>query len=582
MKRIIAVVLTVCLLTGYLLVGAEESSMTVNVGINMKTNGEMICQEAVVKVTTEPALSNARCTFLLVRPSTDDDGFVDVTDDNLNYIEKFAAAYQSFTDTEGVCTLTFPFDDVSGTYLLKVKMEDITDISEQELYIPSVSFLNNFVNQLKRKELNADEVKSLVLEKNKDIGIDATLYEQLPATAQQEIAQKVLNSLEEYTIEEFIACFDISVLLIGITSSASDTVKAALLSNYEDELKLTENPLYAEYDALGNARKKAVLDGFTGKDLDSVEEVRAKFFENLFIDELNNLSVYSQIGMLADKYDEELSFDSEFKALNALGKRRANLVYSNLMKDRNKIDSSAAFADYLKNAVENIEKLEKENIQNSSSGTSSSGSMGSTINMPSKTSPPFVSENDASNNNFRDLKEVAWAKEAIESLAKEGIVSGKEPFKFYPNDKITRSEFVKLIAEVFHYTDASADCSFDDVSKDHWAYPYIAGTAKVGIIQGISTELFGVENAITREEIATMIYRAVNRTGHNYNVQTLKNEFKDFDKVSAYAKNAVLMLYKLEMISGYEDNTFRPQENATRAETAVIIYNVKKLAVLEQ
>ncbi len=177
---------------------------------------------------------------------------------------------------------------------------------------------------------------------------------------------------------------------------------------------------------------------------------------------------------------------------------------------------------------------------------------------------------------FNDLGTVKWAEDAIKTLLDKGIVSGKENSKFCPQDLVTRAEFVKMLSEAFRFTDENAEMEFSDISKEDWSYKYIAGAYSKGLVKGIDDTTFGKDVYITREDVVTLMYRFLNYTGENCNIDFVKNNFSDFESVSEYAKNSVLIINNLGIVNGYEDGTFKPKNNATRAESAVMIYNVLK------
>lgn len=574
MRKVVAIALALSLLlSGYCISGASGDALTVEAKVSMQTTAEGITQEILVKIKTAEALSNRKCALLVVRPDADLSAAG-------SYIDKIAAMYQAYTDENGAYEFQFPFDDKSGEYSLQVKVDGISDVVKTTLYIPSVASLSDLMKRMENKEINADELRTIALTQSRDINLDITIFQALPESNQKEICQDVLDNLSTYTIEALIQQFEHSVILKGLSGEASVSVKQELIDFYDEAyLQIKTNSLYAEYEKLDDNSKAALFAFFRGAELDSIDKARSLFFENLFLAELQNTSVYTQLSGVAEKYKDQLQIGDTLDRVNHLGQRRANLIYSKLMKDKKQISTVAKFVSYLEDCVTNIDKLDEKNT--SSTGGSGSGSSGSssTIKIPiednNQDTPKPIG--DATLVAFNDISDVEWARTAIDDLVKRKILQGKESTKFCPNDNITRAEFVKMLSEVFGYVDASATCNFTDVPKDYWGYPYIAGTAANGIIKGVSDSEFGAENTITREDIVTLIYRAIIQQGHLYNIPSVKNEFADFDKVSDYAQNAVLMMQKMELISGYEDQTFRPQENATRAETAVMIYQLIKV-----
>lgn len=172
---------------------------------------------------------------------------------------------------------------------------------------------------------------------------------------------------------------------------------------------------------------------------------------------------------------------------------------------------------------------------------------------------------------FVDMTDYDWAKDAVESLASKGIVNGKKDYFFFPGDNVSRAEFVKMTVGAFGITGA-ADISFDDVLSDDWSYPYIAAAAENNIIFGIDEKTFGKDMTITRQDMAVILFRAVEKKLGKELISNVNPEIRDFDKIANYAKTAVKNMSGFGIIKGMEDGSFLPDVYANRAEAAVMIY----------
>ena len=154
-------------------------------------------------------------------------------------------------------------------------------------------------------------------------------------------------------------------------------------------------------------------------------------------------------------------------------------------------------------------------------------------------------------------------------MAEKGIVSGYNG-AFYPNESVTREEFVKMLLGALEIEATETETNFNDVNTDEWYAPYVATAAKAGIVSGIGDEMFGVGQTITREDMAVMVGRALERSGKNLPTGIAK-EFKDSEMISEYAKESVDTLARADIISGDENNQFNPQDDLTREQAAKII-----------
>jgi len=178
---------------------------------------------------------------------------------------------------------------------------------------------------------------------------------------------------------------------------------------------------------------------------------------------------------------------------------------------------------------------------------------------------------------FSDLESVPWAKEAIEALAAKGVVSGPGDGTFRPGNNVTRAEFIKMLMMAFDLVDKNAVSTFSDVKTGMWYYEAIATAEKLGIVKGKGDGSFGVNEQITRQDMAVMAYRVALILEMNLGTGSGGAQFADKSDISSYALEAVAAMQEKGIINGIGDNRFAPKNNATRAEAAVIIYRLYKL-----
>lgn len=195
------------------------------------------------------------------------------------------------------------------------------------------------------------------------------------------------------------------------------------------------------------------------------------------------------------------------------------------------------------------------------------------------TSAPLLSGDEAVRQaeKFTDIGSAAWAKEAIGALAYEGVVSGYEDGTIRPNNEITRDEFVKLLVCALSLdVDANAVNTYSDIEAGAWQIPYVMAATNAGVVSGTGTLTFGSGDTITRQDMATMVYRAVLKIK-----LTLPGEnaaaFKDAEMISGYALEAVSKLSGAGIISGMGDDSFAPGAHATRAQAIIMLYGVRSL-----
>jgi len=177
---------------------------------------------------------------------------------------------------------------------------------------------------------------------------------------------------------------------------------------------------------------------------------------------------------------------------------------------------------------------------------------------------------------FGDIKN-HWAKTSIESMATKEYVKGINDQNFYPNDAMTRAQFVTIIARAMNVTEDKAISKFKDVGENNWFTGYIGAAYNAGLLNGFPDEdgKFYPDRNITREEMALIIYNATQNA--NKNIQWTKDmgnpylKFIDKNTISGWAKKAVENVGLLGIMKGSTATTFSPLKHATRAEATVIL-----------
>ena len=171
---------------------------------------------------------------------------------------------------------------------------------------------------------------------------------------------------------------------------------------------------------------------------------------------------------------------------------------------------------------------------------------------------------------FSDLKK-HWAQEAVEIVAAHGALNGYPDGSFKPDKPITRAEFTKLIVLIAgeDITDL-AQISFVDLSQNHWAYDYIQTAANHGWVRGYQNR-FNPDDPITREEMVTILMRALQDNLNTDGTTIDLGQFDDSKTVSSWAEEYLALAVKEELIQGFE-NKLNAQEKTTRAQAATVFY----------
>ena len=176
-----------------------------------------------------------------------------------------------------------------------------------------------------------------------------------------------------------------------------------------------------------------------------------------------------------------------------------------------------------------------------------------------------------------------WGKEQINNVT-NAIFSVKENNNFYPNKKETRIEFVTnlalLLGEGEYVINHMNTQVYSDVPAGSVNAGAVAWAKNKGITTGISDYQFGPNLMITREQLCTFIYRACTQFGLYIPNYSSFPSFSDESSISSWAKTAVTKMKKAHFINGYDDGTFRPKANITKAEVCSIENNLMNASML--
>jgi len=177
---------------------------------------------------------------------------------------------------------------------------------------------------------------------------------------------------------------------------------------------------------------------------------------------------------------------------------------------------------------------------------------------------------------FKDIDK-HWAKDSIKFLAERAIIKGQSEESFNPNGNITRAEFTALIIRLLDLKEKEeSEIHFKDVNKDDWFYSITKIANQYGIINGVDSEHFAPNAPVTREQMVSIIIRALNNIELN-NSQILDidiDKFDDKENISNWALKSVEKALKMGIINGRQANLFEPRGMASRAEAATIIKRI--------
>lgn len=177
-------------------------------------------------------------------------------------------------------------------------------------------------------------------------------------------------------------------------------------------------------------------------------------------------------------------------------------------------------------------------------------------------------------NPFVDVAEDAWYYDAVKYVNENGLMAGTSANTFAPDRTTTRG----MIVTILYRLEGSPD-----IENEIWGYPFKDVDANAyyatavywarmnGIVAGYSDELFGPDDIITREQMATILYRYAQYKGYDTTAKADLSRYTDAAQVGSYAVDAIRWANAEGLVNGTSATTLTPKGSATRAQVAVIL-----------
>lgn len=503
-----------------------------------------------------------------------------------NFFEVVNYQNQIQADETGGFKFEFDMEGDPGEYFFRIEARgyDINYTSSFNFY--GKEYINGIFEDIEeaKADSNMPEVKRLIEENADKIQFTAPLYETLKSDSVKiiEFYNKLikLDKIDGiFTLEKQL---EETAALMNIKYAADENTFYELLEEYKLMFGLDENTAYKTLinkSVITDSQRNIVANAYFNADFKNGEEFVPDLEKRVILTGINTAENYGQI---RDIIQANLAIIKTTKHQDLQKLKYPDEVYLIIMGNnvRNIYNTLSELANAFDNAV--ITRLRAESntkpgnpggggtgggSPGGSTGGGSNASMGNVGAAQSISGSVSKPDNSVKNDIFNDLNGYEWAKDAINDLSKKGIINGMGENRFEPSANVTREQFVKMIVIAFDLKTDETVVNFSDADEDAWYYPYVVSAYANGIISGKSKENFGIGDEITREDMAVILYRL------NPGLFTDKEEceFSDKERISEYALEAVSALNNKGIILGMEENIFSPEENATRAQAAVII-----------
>ncbi len=174
---------------------------------------------------------------------------------------------------------------------------------------------------------------------------------------------------------------------------------------------------------------------------------------------------------------------------------------------------------------------------------------------------------------FADVPKGSWFDGAVSYAVNAGLMKGMSPSTFEPDTAMSRAMLVTVLWR-YEQEPQGGSNDFADVAENQWYTAAVAWASQEGIVNGVGNRRFDPDGTITREQLATILYRYCQAAGLDTSARAALSGFPDGGKVSAYAQDAISWAVAEGLISGSRvgNQTYLdPQGSATRAQVATIL-----------
>lgn len=494
--------------------------------------------------------------------------------------------------TGGAFSLAYTMDpgtsevagDKSGKYIVTIGGAGLTGVDKEYTFIgikdgaDAVADISGAATWDQAKS-ELEEYASIL---NLDMGEGSDFYA-LSAKGKEAVYTAVANVESFATALMIISFFDTAVAIQSLNEADAQAAEV-IIDKYKTILDI-DIGADSNYTGIKSADSLTRLYGaMTGQDFDLDKPAKvSEAFEcavyTELINELNtstrdklityiqavNTAGYAEIS-LDDYNSSKLSTTDRVEIVNEVLGKAASTPFKDLIEVETAFETAAE------------DKVKSVSNTTATTGKRPSNDSGRTVVVSNNSQVPVTETPEAvqSNGAFTDLGDTPWAVEAINSLAAKGVINGVGDGRFMPNGEVKREEFVKMMMIALELPSEDTEKRFNDVDEGSWYYDYIQDAYALNVVTGIDFDVFGVGQNISREQMCTMLYRAMQFMDINIDDNEKIMSFDDNSDIAPYAYDAVEALYRAGVVNGVSDTHFNPQGTATRAMASQMIYQLMK------
>lgn len=174
---------------------------------------------------------------------------------------------------------------------------------------------------------------------------------------------------------------------------------------------------------------------------------------------------------------------------------------------------------------------------------------------------------------FGDVDDGDWFADAVRFVYESGMMNGVSETDFAPHATTSRSMIVTILYRLEGEPVVDYAMDFTDVAGDAYYAEAVRWAASEGIVGGYGGGLFGSDDAVTREQLAVILYRYAVYKGYDVSIGEDTNilSYADFADLSEYAITAMQWACGAGIVNGTSESTLTPQGEATRAQVAAML-----------
>lgn len=516
-------------------------------------------------------MAQKRVTVQILNPGITEDDIRNFGEKSFE--ELFANVFEVVADSQGqFCTKEFQLVK-SGRYGARITCDSYP---HSPVYIADLcTFVSNedktaVANMI--ADSDVDAMTEFVAQHSDLYAANPAMLEDVDTDIQKALVKAVFDTIDDKTSDGFAEGFSRACAVYFASQNKESAAEMFEIfwdgCNFENGY----SPLVFCNDFVSESElEKIILSYCTDNSWKKYDEALTSVADDVFLTAVSNVVNHSNIEKLLTENEEYLEID--LGKYNKLSDKRS--VNKGLIKCKAK--TIKQFKTEFYDLVDDASNPPKTTGGGGGGGGSVAPSKGGNVAVSLPGNPPPATQDNTTlptqppkpQSTFVDMDGYEWAEDAVEYLYAKSIINGVSDTEFGPGKFVTREEFAKMIILAVYGEVESDAAPFDDVASSSWYGKYVAYGHKNNVINGISENTFGVGMNITRQDIASLVYR-INPDIFASDADAVIAS--DAGDISDYAKDAVEALMANGIITGYSDLSFCPHGNATRAEAAVIIY----------